>query len=776
MIKLDSFDTRTHLILQEPDPARKDKDYYRANVYAMYSEWCGQASTVGYNGVARIDLLRAFADGRQPDDPLRTKAQAQKENSPILSPTGVPYEYTTEPAEQLPMLNVHHEAWQVFSPANKIVEAVMGKLVPIDYEIACDPLDYGTKQKVENAKLFAWQYKQNQAVIGLMEQVAGVQADRPQFVPEEPEDLDLNEERFLPDHAMYVEQVVKHAFDLARWQPVLAGQFLRDVFVSGEGCIRDAYDPETGKVYPIYVDPRDADIQPSKHPDHSDSERAWSFDLWNLSRVRQYFPDKDEKWFKDVAGWVSGRFGNPLSTEWNAYNVLDPYGRWMYDRYKVPVMHCEWIDIDKTKEVVGTNDKGRRSVKQVPLNSKVAESKTVRFSEDRRRYEAYWVMNTDDVFEYGPAHENSPYLTYHWYSYPGKSKIEQILPVLKQIEDLWDKYRELLRNAKGKGDIINVDKISGTSGTDTPQVAAKKAYRRFLATYTLFVRGVNINGLQDNSHPYTETEGGMGALFQEIMLAFKNAFEMIEVISGINPLTYGQSADPNAPVTTTEYAMAATGNVLRPVIDSIMVTKQRSAENIARWAVMLIRGNEFSRQAYARVVGDYGIQALIAASRKEADYGFKMIPRPQELEKKFILQMVQTAITPAAGGEREISTADANRIIAMVASGTPTKTINYYFEQARKRQEQSIMRRKMMLMQQQSQLNQQDSALAAQNAAALADKQHAQDMALQELKNQGILSQTQVQEGIRFKKEEAIQDKKNRSDATEQLLAGVSAE
>lgn len=86
------------------------------------------------------------------------------------------------------------------------------------------------------------------------------------------------------------------------------------------------------------------------------------------------------------------------------------------------------------------------------------------------------------------------------------------------------------------------------------------------------------------------------------------------------------------------------------------------------------------------------------------------------------------------------------------------------------------MRRKMMLMQQQSQLNQQDSALAAQNAAALADKQHAQSMALQELKNQGVLAQTQVQEGIRFKKEEAIQDKKNRSDATEQLLAGVSAE
>src|SRR5574343_681700 len=157
MIKLDGFDTRSQLIIQKQDPARKDKEYYKANIFAMYGQWLGQASTIGYNGVFRIDLLRAFADGRQPDDPIRKEA---KEPVAILDANGNPTQH--EPDEPMSTFNVHHEAWQIFSPANKIVEAIDGKLTPLDYEVQCDPMDYDTRQVIENAKLFAWQFAQNQ--------------------------------------------------------------------------------------------------------------------------------------------------------------------------------------------------------------------------------------------------------------------------------------------------------------------------------------------------------------------------------------------------------------------------------------------------------------------------------------------------------------------------------------------------------------------------------------------------------------------------------------
>jgi len=787
MIAIKGFDTRSYLILQEPDPARKDENYYKTNMLAMYGEWLNKASTVGYAGIYRIDLLRAYANGSQPDDPLRNTNPEPP--GAILDVNGNPIPSTdTDPD---PTFNPRHEVWQIFSPANKIVEAIDGKLTKLDYDVQCDPLDYATKMLVEDSKLLAWLFKENQEKIALAELIGGVQTDRPPFIPEEPEDLDMNEEKFLPDHAMYAEQVVKHTFDISHWSPTMVKMFIRDLFIIGYGCTRDEYDPETGKIVERYVDPRNADIQPSQYPDHRDSERAWHFELWNLSRVRQHFPDKPEEWFKKVATSSCGMFGNPMGTDFNTYyDKKDPYGQWMYDRFKVPIMYGEWIDIDKTKEVKGTTKFGRSVVKEVPLNSKVAQDKTVRFTESRVRYGAHWVMNTEDVFEYGPAYENSEYLTYHWYTYPGKSKLEQIVPVLKQIEDLWDKYRELLRNAKGRGDIINLDRLSGTGKAGEPlQVTAKKAYQRWLTTYTLFVRGVNIAGNFDNTPPFNQTEGGMGTLFQEVMLGFKNAFEMIEVISGINPLTYGQSTDPNAPVTTTKMAAASTNNVLQPLVDGMVSVKQLAAENIARWAVMLIRGNEFSRKAYSQVVGEYGIQALIAGSKgvkrpgskevDEADYGFKMIPRPDDMEKQFILQSVQAAITPNASGDREISTADANRIISMVASGTPAKTIFYYFEKARRKQRSQAMRDKITLMQQQSQLNQQDSAAAAQNASALADKTHGQNMELQRLKNEGLIGNTQLQETTRAQKEKDVQDLKNQGKAEEKILdkaAPVEAE
>lgn len=81
-----------------------------------------------------------------------------------------------------------------------------------------------------------------------------------------------------------------------------------------------------------------------------------------------------------------------------------------------------------------------------------------------------------------------------------------------------------------------------------------------------------------------------------------------------------------------------------------------------------------------------------------------------------------------------------------------------------------MMNRKMTLMQQQSQLNQQDSAASAQNAKQMADYTHAQALELQKLKNEGLLSDTQLREGARTQKEIDVQREKNNGKENEILL------
>ena len=749
------------LISQESDPDKRDKNYYLKNVKAFYSEYLDGQSTVGYNGIARIQYLRSFAEGSQlsKNEPTTTTRQ-----SALLDENGNPIEYESD---IYPTFDWTSEVWDILSPANKIMDALTGTLKKIDFEISCDPMDYATIHEIEDAKLKSWVYSKNKTKVQFAAKLAGVDIPEPDFIPEQPEDLDQNTEAFLPDHARYIEQVVKHSFDISHWDPDTITLFYRDLFCLNKACVKNEYDPEDGKVKPIYIDVSSADIQRSKWMDCRDSERGWHFYLMSISTLRQYFPEKDEEFFKKAAMNYAGYFDNPGTELFGQYSVRDPYGRYGYDAYKVCIGNFEWIDINTTKEII-SEKRGRKNVKEVPVGKNDARDKTIRFRDERMRFQSKWVVGTDEIFEYGPAYDvtyptkNDTELTYKWIVLPGKSKIEQLVPIFENFYDLWEKYRELLRNSQGKIQFIDIDMLASTQGqSDNPNEALKKAFRRFLSTNKLLFRRINAAGMPNQNQPISEMDGGMGSLFGEIQAAFKMNIDLVEYITGLNPLALGQSADPNAPVTTTQMAMNATSNVLRPLVDGYLRMKQMIAENLGRWIAVLVRGQEYSRQAYKELIGDYGVQALIAANKGEAAYGFKMVPRPNDLEKQWLLQNLQAAVTPQQGGEREISTADGNLILNMIASNIPVKTVQYFFERARKRQRATIMAEKQALMQTQSQLNQQDAQASGEKAKEVEKIQHDNKMAQIQEMNKGTVINTATQESLRKEKEESVQNLKN---------------
>ena len=760
MFKLPGFNSKAHLFRSECDPDKRDKEYYLCNVQSLYSDYLRGTSSVGYAGLNRIAYLRDLAEGNNPfgSDQKEDKAEPQRA---ILDVNGNPIQYDSE---AYPEINHSHEVWDIISPACKIMDAMDGMLSKAEFDIACDPLDPNTRQKIEDEKLFAWQYAQGEPQLKLAAKVAGVPLTEPNFVPQTEQDMDGNEEYFLPDHCRYIELVVKHSFDISHWSTDIKKLFVRDLITLGFASVRNVYDPADGKVKPRYVNPgMGADIQSSDYIDCHDSERAWEFELVPISILRQYFPDKDEEWFKKIAGTYAGQFGNPdIDTFKSSYTVQDSYGRWRYDQFKALVFNAEWIDIDKSKEAVGTKH-GRKTVKQVPLSKKVAQDKTVRFAEQRIRHDCRWVVGTEDIFEYGPAYnitEPQPgdtELTYKWIVLKGKSKVEQLAPILRNFQSLWDQWRKLLKNARGNGIAVDVDMMASTAGqTDNPQSAAMKSFRRYLETYVALIRRVNAAGMQSQAPPIMDIPGGMGALFTELMAAFQQNIQMAEYITGLNPLTLGQSADPNAPVTTSQLAVNATNNVIRPIMDGYMRCKQMVAENLARWIVVIVRGERFSRMAYQQIIGEYGVECLIAANKEESAYGFKLTPRPTDMEKQWLLQNLQIASTPGPGGEREISTADATRIIIMIAADTPMKTVLYYMERARKKQREAMMEEKTALMQQQSKLNQQDAQISGQRRMEEVGAQHQAKMQQIAAANEGLIRNSEVQENIRREKEREV--------------------
>lgn len=764
MINFPGFNKNLHLVRQEPDPDKRDKNYYLQNCQAFYSEYLKGGTTVGYSRNMYISYLRAFAEGRQPDFD-NTPTPKKVKQSAILDIHGNPIETKSE---DYPNIRHDHEVWDILSPANKIMTTLEGTLSKIEYEVNADPLDYATIHEVEQAKYKRWAYAKNREKIQFAANLAEVSFPEPDFIPESPEDLDQYTEEFLPAHVRYVEQIIKHSFDISHWDPDIKKLFYRDLFSLGLACIKNEYDPEDGKVKPVYIDPAEADIQKSKWMDCRDSERGWHFTLMSISTLRQYFPNKPEEWFKNAAYNYSGKFDNPPIDFFGRYTEENGRGGWGYDPFKVCIGNFEWIDINKSAEEISTNKYGRKIIKEIPISKAIVSDKVIRFSEDRMRYQAKWVVGTDELFEYGPAYDvtyptkNDTELTYKWIVLPGKSIIEQLIPIFKNFQDLWDKYRELLQNAQGKYQFIDIDMLTTTAGeNDTPEEAAKKSFRRFLATGKMLFRRINAAGMPNQNAPIAEADGGMGTLFEQIMAGFKTNIDLVEYITGINPLSMGGSADPNLPVTTAQMSMNATSNTLRPLVEAYMREKQAISENLVRWVSVLVRGNQYSREAYEEVIGKAGIQSLLVALKDDASYGITLNPRPNELEKQWILQNLQAAVTPAQGGEREISTADANLLLNMISSGATMKTIQYFFEKARKKQKATLMAEKKELMEVQSKKNQQDALVSAE-AKMKADQQaHTQNMELQELKNKGLVGNTLAQETMRKDKDVSVQQVKN---------------
>jgi hypothetical protein len=236
---------------------------------------------------------------------------------------------------------------------------------------------------------------------------------------------------------------------------------------------------------------------------------------------------------------------------------------------------------------------------------------------------------------------------------------------------------------------------------------------------------------------------------------------LAEYITGVSALTQGSTADPNMPVTTAQLAFNSTSATIRPYIEGYMRMRQMVAENAARWISVLIRGNKFSMDAYKEVIGDAGIEALIAADKDEAAYGFNLIARPNDIEKQVLLQNIEKAVAPDKNGDSVISADSADILINMVTSNTPVKTVQAYFKKARKQQHDQIMKDKKDLMDHQAQVNAQVAKQTNDQANALEDKTHGNRMELQKLQNEGGVQKAATMEGIKHETQLAVQDKKN---------------
>jgi hypothetical protein len=543
--------------------------------------------------------------------------------------------------------------------------------------------------------------------------------------------------------AKAMEKLTRSSLDASHWEDTIKKKVLADGFEIGYLAARDYYDNEDGRFKIKYLDPARTVIQYSEEHDYHDYEYAGYFSAQTISWLKKKRPDITEQRWRELALNYAGWFGNEKSDQlsWSRDSMLDASETgYPWDEFKVCIFECEWMDTDLKRNLKIKSVYGRDTVRELdfdevvkPLSKKQIERGAEQNEEKvyiRRYRQCSWVVGADDIaFDFGPVNMlprpnmTKPKGTFHVEQMPQGGIIERLVPFLDNLQITWLKYQNSVAMMIERGYAVNVGmlmNISDGKGKKWDMLALLKMMRQTgILPYMLSMTG-NYQG--GNPTPIAEIGGGMGARVQETADTFAMLFNMIEQITGLNPVALGTNPDPNAPVGTTQMALNATNNTLKPFVTALFEVKRSLADSLMQRIQIGIRANKDVREVYAGLIGEADVRMLQEAEKLGAQYGLIVRQRPAGEYKAELSRWIETALAASRDGGNSLELPDAMLIKEKMWRGENLTEIRqqvaYYIDRAKKDSERK--QKEMVGMQQQGLMQQEQMKIqSAQQMAQI---------------------------------------------------------
>lgn len=734
MIKIESYLQERSFPSRDIDPDKKDEQYHKMWAEAIYSLWLNNKTAWGYdwaNISSYFRDLRLLASGNQ--DPNQYKSFLTGVSPSQQTDAGVYDESPlTKKAKREGWYNL---LWQNLSPAAKIMNSIHGMLDKFDFDIFADTIDSDSRGLVEFTKYKKFFEAQEREFITEFQKNAGIPVDEDVNFPKTKEELDAFEARegFKLNIAKAMQKLLRHSFKAGRWDSVVRKKVLDDLVVTGYGATADVFDTEDNQFKPMWLDPERVVIQHSQEYDYHDSEYGGYFSMWTISNIRRKRPDISEDKLRVLAKQYLGQCGNPslVAGYDERASILDPTTQtYIYDDFKVPVFWAVWIDTDSPQRLYYTGSNGRETVKTVPydkpikpLTGKQIErgmKQEVKKVPLRLVRQVYWVLDTDICWDAGKFHmaarpkHTKPSLPLHVEQLLQPSIMYRLKPILDSIAITWLTHQNSVAKMVERGHAVNMGMLMGiTLGgkkLDPADVITMWKQTGFLP----YMYSFNNQYGGGAATPVTPIEGGLGARMQETAAALELNFKLIEEIVGINPLALGATPDPKAPVATSEAALRATSNILKPVMDAMFEIKESLAESLMCRMQIGLRVSEDIRRVYGGVVPPSDIKAMIMAESSGAKYGISLKARPTEQMLQEIKQYMLAAVE-----RQELPVTEAMYFSERMAAGEDLLEIRQQLAYSIEKEGQRKQEEQMANIDRQNQGLQQLEQLKGQQQAAL---------------------------------------------------------
>lgn len=718
-------------------------------VKAIYNRYLNDKCGVRYNDASEFDLRRSYGRGSQPVEIYKQFLNGD-DGVPIIGSSNV------APIEQKGRKGWDNIQWDIVSPLPRIKTIIKGYLDQFGKDVFVDTIDPISGQDQESIKWRAYAMAQSFDFIKEYHLKAGLPMEELDFKPANTTELNMYEAMggFKLNHARAMEKLTRHTGEISKIDDDLQDRFADDAMDLGLIACKVELDKETNKYKYVYVDPKDLVIQFVQSNDYTRSEYAGLRKPWTISELKQYLPDKEESFFKNLAIDYNGKGQNGSVSDWDNFSKLNSNGSYNYDTFIVEVFDAEWIDYEARRHLIGNTDRGRKFVKKIKLTTNVGDNdraKDIR-TNMRKLRTAKWIVGTDVVFDEGLGNmQDRPMLSTVMHNYKlivlrDKPITESLVPIADDLALVWYKYQNDRALAVSAGYSIDVGMMQniGEGGDKFGFLEVLEKWRKSgWLMHTQSLSGKYEGGKTD---PVSPIPSIMPDVINEAMMAWEFALRRIEDITGLNVVMLGGTTNPQAAVGTTQMSSQASVHILKPMIDAIGTMKEELSATLIRRLQLAFKARKDIADAYVSIVGQSDIDALIVAEKTAAQYGQSFEARPSEEAKQDVLQGALAAMTTRREGGAGLSLAQYTYVVNQVRGKGNLKELGALIDFLISKSEAQIQAEKDKNMQMQGQINQQNAQAAAQGQAQIQQGKTQGELQLAKMKGTMEMKNTLVKE------------------------------
>ena len=655
------------------DPKQKEKkDYCMAFCKAFYSSYVRNELYTNFT-IRRneIFVLRRYGVGDQSQDIYLQLCYGNNNQGEII---------------RKGWMNVN---WNILKIAVKYRNAFLGMFLDVDFDAQANSQDKFAKKEKEDKAYKLYIQKKLRPLL----QQAGIQQPESEMPePDSLKELEIYEQLgvFKNKAELAYEKFIKESFDtFSNWELETKRMILEDFWDIGEVCLKDYVDRNTQKIKVKYCDPANIIIRKDHEGRILDGGVIEIKSIADVSaEMKNFGVNVSEEELAKCAVAYKVYFNNPNTWFTDRDDELykpNNFGIYRYDDWKIAVLDCEYRTEDDNyyKKVKG--EEGDKYYKEhygkVYKNSK---NKETIVKARINYYRAKWVVGSEDlIYDYGQQYDvprpnkSEALSSFHYVKIPGPSPVKMCREIFDQVQLAWLKFQNAW--AKARPDGYAYDETVLVNSTIGSKLLPEEIVSMSEQTGRLFFKSVNKRNhptmAPNAGMPIFPMPGGIGNALNEFVATWNLMISMLQEITGMTPQATASPLAPDTGKAVSEIQLAATSNVLKPVVNEYKRIKNSVSKTLLLRGQIVFRHNEEIAKDYIDVLGEETVKILQESAKTAQQYGINLVQRTTGEIRAKLEQAALASLQSGRNGMPGITLPQYTMLTMMISSGYNPKYI-----------------------------------------------------------------------------------------------------